>query len=275
MIAEIGNIDEASMWIELPASVPVWRAEERLRSKGLTLGPQPPSVLRRTVREWLEGPYAGRWVEAGRLASCVAAIKVRLDDGSVVRTYPAPRSALGPSLVHVFLGSQGRRGEILSAVLRARRDTRRKVEIAYEGPPAALASWLVLESRRIQAPQGAELVGGDPAICSLLFPADTGSERTRLEAVDRSARSLGLRRTETPGQLGTERDWESEIPSDAWENLFAAIPQGHRVWLTRIARESAVAVASELTGRHLPVLVAPSTDLDLLSDRLTSRLRPH
>src|SRR5690606_32473510 len=53
MIAEIGNLDETNMWLELPATVPVWQAEERLRSRGLTLGSQPPSVLRRTVREWL------------------------------------------------------------------------------------------------------------------------------------------------------------------------------------------------------------------------------
>lgn len=275
MIGEIGNIDEASMWIELPASVPVWRAEERLRGKGLTLGAQPPSVLRRTVREWLEGPYAGRWVEAGRLAPCVAAVKVRLDDGSVLRTFPAPRSALGPSLEHVFLGSQGSRGEILSAVLRARRISRRKLELAYEGSPKDVAAWLRAESRRIEPPRGVELIGGEPSVASLLFSVDTERESARVDAAAETARALGLTRTDTPGLLGSERDWESEVPSDAWENLVAAIPEGHRVWLTRIARESAVAVTSELTGRHLPVLVDPTTDLDPLNERLTQALRLH
>lgn len=275
MIAEIGNLDETNMWLELPATVPVWQAEERLRSRGLTLGSQPPSVLRRTVREWLEGPYAGRWVEAGRLAPCVAALKVILDDGSVVRTLPVPRSAAGPSITQVFLGNQGAFGEIVWAVLRARRMSRRTVELACEGPPAALAKWLRVESRRIQPPLGAEFAGGERAVLSLLFPADTEWERARLEAASATARELGLGATETPGQLGTERYWESEVPSDAWENLFSAVPEGHRVWLARIARESAVAVASELTGRHLPVLVAPSPELDALGERLASLLRPH
>lgn len=275
MIEEIGNIDEASMWIELPASVCVWRAEERLRARGLTLGPQPPSVLRRSVREWLEGPYAGRWVEGGRLAPCVAAIKVRLEDGSVVRTFPAPRSALGPSLEHIFLGSQGSRGEILSAVLRARRTSRKKVELTYRGGPSAVARWLVFESRRILLPLAAEIIGGEEVACSLMYSADSELERARLEAAAEAARTLGLARTDTPGQLSSERDWESEIPSDAWENLIAAVPNGHRIWLTRIARESAVAIASRLTGEHLPVLVEPTLDIDHLDERLTSILRPH
>lgn len=275
MMEEIGNVDEISQWIEIPASLSVGRVEERLRSKGLTLGSQPPSVLRRTVREWLEGPYAGRWVEGGRLASCVAALKVRLDSGAVFRTLPTPRSAAGPALPHIFLGSGGGRGEILSAVLRARRLVRRSVELAYEGPPAALAAWLRELCRGLRPPRGAEIVGGDPAILSLLFAADDELDAVRNEAASRSAESLGLRRTDTPGQLGSERDWESEAPSDAWENLLGAVPEGHRVWLGRIARESAVAVASALTGRYLPVLVAPTTDLDPLEERLTGLLLPH
>lgn len=275
MIEEIGSIDEAAMWIEIPSTVSVWRVEERLRTRGLTLGPQPPSVLRRTVREWLEGPNAGRWVEGGRLACCAAAIKVRLDDGSVVRTLPAPRSAMGPSIAHVFLGSQGSRGEILWAVLRAQRLRRRSVEIAYEGPPRTLAAWLQQECRRIEPPRGAEIVGGDPAVLSLLFSADTELERARATAAADAARAFGLGRAETPGLAASERDWESEVPADAWESLLSAIPAGHRVWLTRIARETAVAVTSEVTGRHLPVMVEPSLDLEPLAERLGQALRLH
>lgn len=275
MMGVFGNIDEANLWIEVPGTVSVWQAEERLRSRGLTLGSQPPSVLRGTVREWLEGPYAGRWVEAGRLAPCVAALKVILDDGSVVRTFPVPRSAAGPSITQVFLGNQGALGEITWAVLRARRMWRRTAEVACQGSPELLARWLEIESRRLQPPVGAEIAGGERAVLSMLFPADTEWERARVQAARASARELGLSFTETPGQLGTERYWESEVPSDAWENLFFAIPAGHRVWLARIARESAVAVCSELTGHYLPVLVSAAPELDALGERIAAQLRPH
>src|SRR5690606_31708188 len=129
------------------------------------------------------------------------------------------------------------RAEILSAVLRARRISRRKLELAYEGSPKDVAAWLRAESRRIEPPRGVELIGGEPSVASLLFSVDTERESARVDAAAETARALGLTRTDTPGLLGSERDWESEVPSDAWENLVAAIPEGHRVWLTRIARE--------------------------------------
>lgn len=274
-IQEIGYIDELAMWTHVPTSVSVRVVEERLRGKGLTLGPQPPSVLHGTVRAWLEGPWAGRWVEGGRLAPCVVSLKAALDDGGIVRTLPAPRSAAGPAVGQLFLGSEGRFGEVGWVVLRARPLPRRSERRAFSGSPEVVARWLRMEAARIQPPLGAELVRGEGVVACLDFPADTRLEALRCEVASAAARVLGLEEVEPPGRVTDPEPWEGELPSESWQRVLEALPAGGRLTLTRIARESAVGVAAGAVGKALPTPLRRDPLLDALEDAVAARLRPH
>lgn len=274
-IQEIGYVDEASMWVHVPASVSVRQVEERLRGKGLTLGPQPPSVLRGTVRGWIEGPWAGRWVEGGRLATCVVSLRATLDDGNILRTVAAPRTAAGPGLGQLFCGSGGRFGEVGWVALRARPLSKRSERRSFAGPRDAVARWLRGEAARISPPLEAEVVGGDPLVACLLFPADTELERMRGEAAADAARKLGLQEVEAPGRGASSPPWEGELPGSMWRQALEGLVAGARLSLVRIARESAVAVTTAAVGEALPRPLRQDPLLDALEDAVAARLRPH
>lgn len=100
-------------------------AEELAGRYGLTLGHWPQSIDVSTVGGWLAcravGQYSTRY---GKIEDIVAGLEVVLADGRVVRTGglegAGPRSAMGPDLTQLFVGSEGTLGIITEAQLRSR-----------------------------------------------------------------------------------------------------------------------------------------------------------
>ncbi len=91
---------------------------------GLTIGHFPQSIELATVGGWLACRGAGQYsTRYGKIEDIVAGLEVVLASGEVIRTGAlagaGPRSALGPDLTQLFVGSEGTLGIVTAARLRA------------------------------------------------------------------------------------------------------------------------------------------------------------
>ena len=114
-LAGIGNVDEVSLVADLAAGTFGPDVESGLRDgHALTLGHWPQSMDLSTVGGWLAcrgaGQYSNRY---GKIEDMVLGLEVVLADGQIIRTGGAgPRSATGPDITQLFVGSEGTLGVI-------------------------------------------------------------------------------------------------------------------------------------------------------------------
>ena len=96
--------------------------EEQLRADhGMTVGHWPQSMALASVGGWVACRGAGQYsTRYGKVEDMVHGLEVVLADGRVVATGGrAPRSAVGPDLNQVFVGSEGTLGVVTEVTLRA------------------------------------------------------------------------------------------------------------------------------------------------------------
>ncbi len=113
-------VDDHSLRIDVLPGTFGHELEAALRADhGLTLGHWPQSVELSTVGGWLACRSAGQYsTRYGKIEDMAAGLEVVLADGSVLAVGDGPRSASGPDLVQLFVGSEGTLGIITRATLR-------------------------------------------------------------------------------------------------------------------------------------------------------------
>jgi alkyldihydroxyacetonephosphate synthase len=136
-LAGITAVDEQSLRVEVLAGTPGAELEAELRARHkLTVGHFPQSMDLATVGGWVACRGAGQYsTRYGKIEDIVAGLEVVLADGTTVRTGAlagaGPRSATGPDLTQLFVGSEGTLGVITRVLLRAHPLPEHELRAAY------------------------------------------------------------------------------------------------------------------------------------------------
>ena len=128
----IVSVDDESLVLDVAPGTFGDHLEADLRGRGLTVGHWPQSVALSTVGGWVACRGAGQLSNRyGKIEDMVVGLDVVLADGSTVTTGGGPRSAVGPDLTQLFVGSEGTLGVITGIRLRLHPAPRAQREAAY------------------------------------------------------------------------------------------------------------------------------------------------
>lgn len=124
------SVDEQSLTIQVEAGIRGERLERHLGERGLTLGHYPQSLAISSAGGWIATCSAGQASAGyGVIEDLVLGMTVVLAGGNVLRLQPTPRSAAGPDLKRLFVGSEGTLGIITEATFSV---SRRPDELRWE-----------------------------------------------------------------------------------------------------------------------------------------------
>jgi alkyldihydroxyacetonephosphate synthase len=116
------EVDEINLVCRCESGVNGMALEEHLNQRGLTLGHFPSSLPGTTVGGLCATRSSGQESSRyGSIEDMVMGLAVVLPDGTFAAPRPGPRSAVGPALHELLLGSEGALGVILGAVLKVHR----------------------------------------------------------------------------------------------------------------------------------------------------------
>lgn len=108
------------------------RFERTLQKQGFTSGHFPSSIYCSTVGGWIAARSAGQFsTRYGKIEDMVVGLEGVLANGEVFRTSTAPRSAAGPDLKQILIGSEGTLAVFTCAVLEVWPLPSRKVYRSY------------------------------------------------------------------------------------------------------------------------------------------------
>jgi FAD/FMN-containing dehydrogenase len=114
------GISKEDMSARMQPGVILEDAAAALEENGLVLGHDPWSLPIATVGGAISTDGVGYLAaKYGSMGEQVLGLEVVLADGEVIRTRAVPKSSSGPSLDHLFIGSEGTFGVITEATLRA------------------------------------------------------------------------------------------------------------------------------------------------------------
>ena len=117
----IGEVDAISHTVEVQAGVRGDRLEQELAKLGLTTGHYPQSVAISTVGGWIAASSAGQASTGfGAIEDVLLGLTAVLPDGEILRLRPVPRSAAGPDLRRLLIGSEGTLAVVTEATLACR-----------------------------------------------------------------------------------------------------------------------------------------------------------
>src|SRR5438067_2308549 len=116
------EIDETNLVCKCEAGVNGYALEQQLNARGLTLGHYPSSLPGTTVGGLISTRSSGQESSRyGSIEDMVLGLAVVLPDGTYAAPRPGPRSAAGPALHQLLVGSEGGLGVVIGAVLRIHR----------------------------------------------------------------------------------------------------------------------------------------------------------
>lgn len=236
------SLDPKSRTATFRAGIDGPALEATLRERGFTLGHFPQSFEHSTLGGWIatrsSGQYSGRY---GAIEDLVTALRLVTPAG-VIRTPEVPRSAAGPDLAALVLGSEGTLGVVVEATVRMRpapshSDARGALlrsfadgvgalrEIAQSGVAVAMARLSDAEetelfrvlrrdpSRRVDLAElvlrAASGLGYGPASCAAIYVAE-GESRCEVAATMAGARAALRRHGALPLGRAPGRSWRRD-----------------------------------------------------------------
>jgi len=117
----IGEVDVISHTVEVQAGVRGDRLEQELAKLGLTTGHYPQSIAISTVGGWIAASSAGQASTGfGAIEDILLGLTAVLPGGEILRLRPVPRSAAGPDLRRLLVGSEGTLAVVTEATLACR-----------------------------------------------------------------------------------------------------------------------------------------------------------
>lgn len=118
LMNQVTDVDLASRVVYAQAGVRGDQLEEVLAGHGLTVGHYPQSVAISTVGGWVAASSAGQASTGfGAIEDVLLGLTAVLPRGEILRLRPVPRSAAGPDLRRLLVGSEGTLGVVTEAAL--------------------------------------------------------------------------------------------------------------------------------------------------------------
>lgn len=118
-MSRVIEIDETNCIVRVEAGTNGRALEMALRERGFTCGHYPQSMDMSTVGGWVacrgSGQASSRY---GNIENIVVGMKVVLPNGELLHVRHAPRRSVGPSLIELFIGSEGALGFIAEITMR-------------------------------------------------------------------------------------------------------------------------------------------------------------
>ena len=165
----VTGVDLVSQVVHVQAGLRGDRLEDVLAGHGLTVGHYPQSIAMSTVGGWIAASSAGQASAGfGAIEDVLLGLTAVLPGGEILRCRPVPRSAAGPDLRRLLVGSEGTLAVVTEATLACRPRPAGWEWLAFSFPEfAALADGL---REVVREPTGAAVIRGyDEADAALSF----------------------------------------------------------------------------------------------------------
>jgi len=113
------ELNETALTVRVQAGMMGHTFEAQLNTRGYSMGHFPQSIELSTVGGWVATRAAGQYsTRYGSIEDIVLALEVVLPDGRILQTRVGPRSATGPDVRQIFLGSEGTLGVVTELTAR-------------------------------------------------------------------------------------------------------------------------------------------------------------
>lgn len=222
-LASIGEIDTISRLVSVGAGLNGQRLEDHLNERGFTTGHYPQSLRSSTVGGWVAHRAIGTAsTRYGGIETIVAGLEVVLPDGEILRLKALPRTATGPDLRQLFLGSEGTLGIVTEVTLRIRPlpaarewlvftfdDFAAGLEAVRGVVQADLRPAIVRLYDELEAEHLLQSAGLEPGGCLLLMDCEGDTDSVRWEA-GRIKRFLSTNGSPAPEAIA-ERWWQGRF----------------------------------------------------------------
>jgi alkyldihydroxyacetonephosphate synthase len=167
----IGEVDAISHTVEVQAGVRGDRLEQELAKLGLTTGHYPQSVAISTVGGWIAASSAGQASTGfGAIEDILLGLTAVLPDGEILRLRSVPRSAAGPDLRRLLVGSEGTLAVVTEATLACRARPKTWEWLAFSYPDFTTMAAALKDVKRAET-GAAVLRGYDETDAQLGFGA--------------------------------------------------------------------------------------------------------